>query len=418
MQVTIYPSAIAGTLEAPPSKSLTIRAYAAAMLANGISAVKNPSLCSDAETMLKVVEKTGAAITAGKKRVLINSSGQSVTGHIHCGESALTARLMLAIATLSSEQSIITGSGSLLQRLLGHIGQPMKQLGVRYADSGGFLPARVKGTASGGRVTVDGSVSSQFVSGLLMTLPLLQEDSELTVHQLKSAPYVELTLEMLQHFGIDIPKTNAQQFTIRGRQQYQPATVTIEGDWSGAAFLMCAAAIGGNINLKGLNPKSKQADAALFQLFGELGIHAHFQGDDLTVAASKIPAFTYDCSHCPDLVPALCVLAANASGVCRITGIGRLKEKESDRAAVLKKELGKMGVNMMVHPGEMIIYPGKISGGEVSSHHDHRIAMACAVAALNADAPVTITNAECVAKSFPSFWDDLKVAGAKISTLL
>lgn len=416
MQVTIYPSAISGESKAPPSKSLTIRAYAAAMLASGISIIHNPSACTDAKTMLSVAQQTGAEITIGNNQVSIKGSGQINVGEIQCGESALTARLMVAIATLSSKQSIIAGSGALLQRALGDIASPMKQLGVEYTDSSGMLPAKVKGPASGGQIVVDGSLSSQFVSGLLMTLPMLPDDSELTVNHLKSAPYVELTLEMLQNFGIDILKTNPQQFTIIGRQHYQPATITIEGDWSGAAFLMCAAAIGGNLNLKGLNPKSKQADTALIQLFDDLGIHAHFQVDDLIISSSKIPAFVYDCSHCPDLVPALSVLAANASGKCRLTGTGRLKEKESNRTAVLKKELGKLGVRIVHYPDEMIIYPGKISGGEVSSHHDHRIAMACAVAALSADSPVTITEADCVAKSFPTFWDNMKMAGVKIST--
>jgi 3-phosphoshikimate 1-carboxyvinyltransferase len=418
MQVTIYPSTLSGKIKAPPSKSLTIRAYAAALLAGGISKILNPSACTDAKTMLSVVQQAGAEITTGNNQVSIKGSGQTIGGKIHCGESALAARLMLAIATLSSKQSIIAGSGALLQRALGDIALPMRQLGVKYADSGGLLPAKVKGPASGGQVVVDGSLSSQFVSGLLMTLPMLHDDSELTVNQLKSAPYVELTLEMLNHFGVNILKTDDLHFTIKGRQQYQPATITIEGDWSGAAFLICAAAIGGNLTLKGLNPKSKQADAALFQLFGELGIHAHFQGDDLFISSSAIPAFVFDCSHCPDLVPALSVLAAKSSGICRLTGTGRLKEKESDRAAVLKKELGKLGVRILLNQDEMIIYPGKISGGEISSHHDHRIAMACAVAALSADSPVTITEADCVAKSFPTFWDEFRAAGAKISSLL
>lgn len=417
MQVTIYPSTLSGEIKAPPSKSLTIRAYAAAMLANGLSVIHNASICSDAQAMLSVVQQAGAEITTGNNQVSIKGSGQTIGGKIHCGESALAARLILAIATLSSKQSMITGSGTLLQRALGNIALPMRRLGVKYADSGGLLPAKVKGPASGGQVVVDGSLSSQFVSGLLMTLPMLHDDSELTVNQLKSAPYVELTLEMLNHFGVNILKTDDLHFTIKGRQQYQPATIAIEGDWSGAAFLMCAAAIGGNLTLKGLNPKSKQADAALFQLFAELGIQAHFQGDDLIVSSSKNPAFSFDCSQCPDLVPALTILAANSSGICRLTGTGRLKEKESDRAAVLKKELGKLGVRILLNQDEMIIYPGKISGGKISSHHDHRIAMACAIAALNAEKPVTITNAECVAKSFPSFWDDMKMAGVKISTL-
>lgn len=416
MHVTIYPSGVAGNLRAPSSKSQTIRAYAAAMLAGGDSALFRASACDDAKAMLAIAEKAGAVVKERKLGIAVSGGVLLPAGQVDCGESGLVARLMIALAALSDTEVTITGRGTLMQRSMGDIERPLHALGVSCLSDGGRLPFRVKGPVTGSSVTVDGSSGSQFVSGLLMALPLAGQDCLLTVERLRSAPYVDLTLEVLNKFGIVIENKNNQHFFISGNQRYLPVNLKIEGDWSGAAFMMVAAAINGDMTIAGLNIRSAQADGAVLTLFREAGIKTRLAGEKLTVFKSEPKPFHFDCTNCPDLFPPLAVLAAQATGPCRINGVERLENKESNRAKTLTTELRKLGIKTVVAGNEMIVYPGEITGGAVSSHNDHRIAMACAVAALNATGPVTITDAGCVRKSYPDFFGDLKQAGVKMRT--
>jgi 3-phosphoshikimate 1-carboxyvinyltransferase len=416
MHVTIYPSGVAGNLRAPSSKSQTIRAYAAAMLAGGTSVLFRPSACDDAKAMLAIAEKAGAVVKERKLGIAVTGGAQLPAGQVDCGESGLAARIMIALSALSDKEVIITGSSTLMQRTMGDIEQPLHELGVSCSSGNGRLPFRVKGPITGGSVSVDGSSTSQFVTGLLMALPLAGGDSVLTVERLHSIPYLEMTLEVLKKFGIAIERGNDHQFIISGNQRYMPANLKIEGDWSGAAFMMVATAINGDMTISGLNIRSTQSDMAMLTLFREVGIKTRFAGERLSVFRSEIQPFNFDCTHCPDLFPPLVVLAAHARDKCCIKGAERLMNKESDRAKTLTSEFGKLGIKIEVAGNEMIVHPGEIHGGTVSSHNDHRIAMACAVAALSAKTPVTITDAECVAKSYSRFFDDLQKAGAKLDT--
>jgi 3-phosphoshikimate 1-carboxyvinyltransferase len=414
MQVTINPSIVSGQIQSPPSKSQTIRAIAGAMLAKGVSVLSNASHCEDAQAMIEIAKKLGAKISIDKEIMTIAGGDLQFVSEVNCSESGVAARLMIALSALSDQEITITGSGSLMRRHLGDIQKSMGELRVTCESDRGFLPVKIRGPVMGNMVTVDGNSGSQLLSGLLMALPNARHDVLITVENLRSAPYLEMTIEMMERFGVAVKRLSGNRFLTIGNQNYHPVNLKIEGDWSGAAFLMVAAAINGNLTIKGLNPQSTQADKVILSLFQTLGINFGFDGDCLTVRQSTIPPFNFDCTDCPDLFPPLTALAAYAAGVCRINGVERLAHKESHRSLTLQSEFAKLGVKIIIENNELVIFPGIITGGSVFSHNDHRIAMACAVAALKAASPVIIENAECVNKSYPSFFDDLSNAGAKI----
>ncbi len=417
MRATVSSSQLSGTVMAPPSKSHFIRLVAAAMLAKGESKIHHPSTCDDARAMLTIAGEMGAKVTFHTGHMSISGnpdfSGQRI---FHCGESGLAARLMIAIGSLFDDKVTINGEGTLLKRKLGNIVEPLQQLGVNMISKTQTLPVKLAGPSKGGTVVVNGSESSQFVSGLLMALPLAKEDTLLIVENLKSRPYIDLTLEVLKSFGISIQPEGYQRFFIKGNQHYQPAVLNTEGDWSGGAFLLVTGAINGNLRVSGLDLTSKQADRAIIDALKSAGANITFEDQEIIVKSRKLQAFEFDATHCPDLFPPLAVLAAHCAGVSVIYGVDRLIHKESNRAKALKEELGKMNVNIEIDKNEMRIVAGKTRGSLINSHTDHRIAMAGTVMALTATGETTITNAECVAKSWPEFFTSMSSVGANIST--
>ena len=408
MNVTINPSMISGKLTAPSSKSLAIRAIVAAMLADGTSILKNPSRCDDALAAIKMAEYFGADFWIEDDILTITGNSISHETLINCGESGLLARLMIPLAALGFDEITITGEGTLLNRKLGNIAGPLQNLGVNCNTNNGFLPVKVKGPIRGGKVEVDGSESSQFISGLLMACPLAKSDTEVLVSDLKSRPYIDLTIDLLKKFNIKIENLDYQHFKIQGNQKYKSANIELEGDWSGAAFLLVASALNGEVRVSGLNQFSEQADRNILVALAEAGVQLKHENGDISISKSQLSAFEFDATHCPDLFPPLAVLAAAANGVSKIKGVDRLKNKESNRGKTLQEELGKLGIEIILDGNMMLVKGGKIKGGTIFSHHDHRIAMAAAVSGLNAEKPVIIQNAECVSKSWPSFFDDLK----------
>jgi len=414
MKVTVYPSAILGKITAPASKSQTIRAIVAAMMSQGKSTLINPSLCEDALSALRATESCGITGYLENRKLMIEGGTGAFPDIINCGESGLLARLMIPLVSLGHKPVIITGEGTLLKRKLGNITIPLQDLGVLCHTSNGCLPVTVKGPLSGKFAEADGSESSQFISGLLMACPLSVNDKHLRVVDLSSQPYIDLTLEMLRKFGIIIENSHYRDFYIEAGQVYQPAEISLEGDWSGAAFLAVAGLAAGNLRISGLNLQSEQADLKILEALAEAGACVEWRDNDCIVTGQKIRAFCFDATHCPDLFPPLAVLAALAEGTSTVTGVRRLAQKESNRGLTLQKELGKLGIEIYLNDDQMMIKGGQIQGGEVFSHHDHRIAMAAAVAGLIAKRPVTINHADCVSKSWPSFFDDLVLLGARI----
>ncbi|MDX2359984.1 MAG: 3-phosphoshikimate 1-carboxyvinyltransferase [Crocinitomicaceae bacterium] len=410
MDKEIRESSLKGTIAIPASKSDGQRAVLCAGLAKGGSIIINLGKSDDERIMLENVGELGAEIAA------TNDNGISIHGTteipvatiISCGESGLGLRLLTSVVSSFDGLKSINGHGSILEREHTFFGNTLPNMGVDFLSNENKLPFTLRGKMLGGNYTVDGSQSSQFLSGLLMALPLVEEDSILKVENLNSKPYVEMTLDTLKSFGIEIEHTNLEEFRIRGGQKYTATNYTIESDWSSASYWMVAAAIGHSIQLKGLNFQSRQADRAMIQALENAQCKVSVEDQVLSIDGSARKFFTFDATHCPDLFPALVVLASFCEGTSTIQGAERLVNKESNRGIALQQEFGKLGVTIDLEADEMHIHgTGKVLSGNVDSHNDHRIAMCLGIAGTKIEGGLTIGGAEAVSKSYPSFWDDL-----------
>ena len=388
------------------------RAVAASALARGKSAISNPSLCEDAKAAIRCARALGARVEIKNGKAIVEGRAGRVGRKLDCGESGLCMRMFAPIAALSGKQVEITGKGSLLSRPAGMVAEPLRKLGAECRTTRGRLPIIVRGPIRADSLEVDGSESSQFVTGLLMALPLCEGDSVLKVSNLKSKPYVLMTLELLAKFGIKVRHDRAlSRFEIMGGQKYRPRSMEVEGDWSSAAFLLVAGAVAGRVRVNGLRADSLQADRAVIAALRGAGAKVRIGKCEAVAEKSGLNGFRFDASDCPDLFPPLAALACSCKGTTVLSGVGRLKGKESDRAASLVSELSAMGARVKVDGNRMIITGGKLLGGEVDSHNDHRIAMACAVAALASEKGAKIAGEKCVAKSYPGFFRDLDSLG-------
>lgn len=416
MNKIIFPSSIKGTIAAPASKSYMQRTVAAALLCDGITTINNPSFCEDSMRSIEIAEQLGAKIDVSENKITITGGLKPINNILNCGEAGLSLRMFTPIAALHNKTIILNGEGSLKTRPLPSVEEPLKHLGVKVETNNGFIPIEVCGPIKGGNITIDGSISSQFLTGLLMALPLAENNSTITVDNLKSKPYIDITLTLLKTFGIKVINNNYTKFTIKGNQKYLPQTYTIESDWSGLSFLLVAAAINGDVTITNITAVSKQADYAIIYALKKAGVNIEINKNKILVNKSTILGFRFDATECPDLFPPLVALASAALGTTVITGVSRLKHKESDRAKALVKEFSKIGIDIKIDGDNLIIKGGKIKGTTVNAHNDHRIAMALSCVAIIADAPITITGAECVAKSYPEFFDDMELLGLKTET--
>lgn len=300
----------------------------------------------------------------------------------------------------------ITGTGTMLRRPIGMMIDPLRNLGVQVR-SNGYLPITVQGPLRGGETDVEAYVSSQFLTGLLMSLPLAEGDTILHVEQPNSLPYLAVTVDLASKFRIRMEHNGFREFFIPGGQHYHPAKLHIEGDWSSAAFMLVAGAIAGEVTAKRMNTLSLQADLAIIQALTKAGAVIITTPDEITVRKRELTGFDFDATQRPDLFPILAVLGANCEGTTHIRGVNRLVYKESNRAEAIVSEYTKLGMDVALEDDVMTVRGGSLSGGTIDSCNDHRIAMAAAIAALAASGPVTITNAQAVTKSYPRFWDDL-----------
>ncbi len=410
MEQIISRSAIGGTVAPPCSKSYAQRALAVALLANGESTIGNLELCDDTRSAIRCIEALGAEVTyIDDSTIRVRGRLAPRTDHLHIGESGLATRLFTPIASLHNQPITINGEGTILYRPISMMIDPLRQLGVEVRDGGGFLPIQVCGPMQGGEVTVDGSISSQFLTGLLLSLPMAQNDTTIYVKNLKSLPYVDMTIDTARRFGVEIAHKDYCEFFIEGNQRYAATNYMIEGDWSGAAPMLVAGAVAGEVTIENMSCLSLQADTAIIKALISAGAEVESTANTVTVRHRQLKAFEFDATHCPDLFPALVALAANCEGISTIYGTERLLHKESNRAATLAEEYTKAGIEVDIDEQNIMrIRGGKIHGCTADSHGDHRIAMSMAIAALTADAPIVIEGAECVAKSYPSFFDDLK----------
>lgn len=412
MDKYVSASNIKGVVIPPSSKSYAQRAIAISLLANGRSILRNIEFCKDTRSALACIEALGAKVSLLDESTLAIEGGLNpVSNLLNVGESGLATRLFTPIASLHNTPICIQGEGTLLHRPMSMMIEPLRSLGVEVRDGGGFLPIEVCGPIHGGTLTVDGSISSQFITGLLLALPMAQDDTTLKVTNPVSTPYIDMTIDSARRFGIEIMHNEGDysEFFIEGRQQYTPTDIAIEGDWSGAATMLVAGAIAGEVTVKNISTLSKQADTAICQALERAGAGLIIEQDAVTVSRRELRAFEFDATHAPDLFPALAALAAAAEGESVIIGTNRLRHKESDRAETIRQEYEKLGIEIDIsEPNIMRIRGGEIHPAEVFSHDDHRIAMSLAISALRCKGEVKITNAECVEKSYPTFFDDLE----------
>lgn len=413
MKVTVSPAAINGSVTANPSKSAMQRAVAAALLAKGKTVIHNPGLSNDCLAALEVAENLGAMVKRVNEDIEITSKGiQPFYDEINCGESGLGIRMFTPVAALSEQQITINGHGSLVTRPMHFFEEVLPQLGVRIKSRDGKLPLEIQGPLQAKDITIDGSLSSQFLTGLLMAFGSVADKAKITVKDLKSKPYIALTLQLMEHFGVRVRNENFEHFYFDKKQEYKAGEYTVEGDWSGAAFLLVAAAVAGKAEVHHLNTMSAQSDKAIMEALEKSGAEILPGVFTVIVGKRELKAFEMDATDCPDLFPPLVALAANCKGVTKIKGVSRLAHKESDRGITLQQEFGKMGIRIDLEGDVMHVHGGTgIKGAVVHSHNDHRIAMACAVAALTADSAVTIENAEAINKSYPEFYDHLTKLG-------
>lgn len=417
MRVSISPSVIKGAVTANPSKSAMQRAVAAALLAKGKTVIHNPGLSNDCLAALEVAENLGAVVKRGEETIEITGKGvQPLHEEINCGESGLGIRMFTPVAALSEKTITINGHGSLVTRPMHFFEEVLPQLGVQIKSRDGKLPLEIRGPLQANNVTIDGSLSSQFLTGLLMAFGAVADKAAITVKDLKSKPYIALTLQIMEHFGVKVRQENFEVFHFDSKQSYRPVEYTVEGDWSGAAFLLVAAAVAGKAEVHHLNTQSAQSDKAIMEALEKAGAEILPGVFTMIIAKKELKPFELDATDCPDLFPPLVALAANCKGVTRIKGVSRLAHKESDRGLTLQQEFGKMGIRIDLEGDDMFVHGGTgIKGATVHSHNDHRIAMACAVAALTADGPVTVENAEAINKSYPEFYDHIATLGAAVT---
>lgn len=422
MKAIVAPSQLKGSITAPTSKSSMQRACAAALVRKGETVLLNPGNSNDDKAALNIIQQLGATVDVQEGKIVISSSGVNPVGNvIDCHESGLSIRMFTSIAALSEQRITVKGSGSLSKRPMNFFDEVLPQLGVGIKSNEGYLPIEITGPLQPENITVDGSLSSQYLTGLLFAYAAADaKNVGIKVTNLTSRPYVDLTLQVLKSFGLKLPENrNYEEFYFSEEAtDHQPSTInyTVEGDWSGGAFLLVGAAIAGDVTVKGLDQFSTQADKAVMQALVQAGTSMSIMDEHMEIRKSKLKAFHFDATDCPDLFPPLVALASYCEGTTVIEGANRLTHKESNRALTLQEEFGKMGVNIKLQDDLMIIEGGvALKGAEVSSHNDHRIAMATAIAGLKADNKVTVTGAEAVNKSYPQFWEHIKTLGANIS---
>jgi 3-phosphoshikimate 1-carboxyvinyltransferase len=411
MNVTVYPKKYAGTIAIPASKSDTQRALLAASFAKGKSILRNLGCSEDDEAMLSSIQQLGATvyknITNEIEVIGIDQFPSNIT--LQCGESGLGSRLLIALCACHSGEFKITGEGSLLKRSMSFYLDLFNENSIQATFTNqSFLPLSFNGGLKPGEFIVDGSQSSQYISGLLMGLPLLKGDSKLIVQNLTSTPYVDMTVQTLKQFGIQIERAANEIFLIKGNQEYQPVDYTIESDWSSASFWLVASALGQDIRVSGLSLESLQADRKIIDILISADCKINVENGLITIDGTNRKAFEADLTHCPDLFPIMTIFALFCKGTTTLYGVERLVNKESNRGEVLQEELSKLGVQIQLKENTMVIEGvEEISGGTISSNNDHRIAMAFAILGMFSKSPITIESAEAVSKSYPNFWEEL-----------
>ena len=429
MKIAIKPSILNGTIEIPPSKSYSHRAVIAAALAESgkKSKIDNLKFSVDITTTTDIMENWGAKIKRFESALeIVGNDGRVVPKdkYVQCNESGSTIRFLIPIGITDENELIFDGKGKLVDRPLDSYYRIFDKQGIFYKNENGKLPLTVNGKLKAGNYEIDGNISSQFITGLLYALPLLDGDSKLTINKnLESKGYIDLTLEILKLAGIEIVNNDYKSFDIRGNQIYKPFDYTVEGDYSQVAFWIVAGIISANkdneVKCLHVNKNSLQGDREIIEIVERMGANIEIFDDYVLVRPSKTKGTVIDISQCPDIGPILTVLGALSEGETRIINGERLRIKESDRITSIKTELNKLGANVAEEGDSLIIQgvEGFKGGVTVNSWNDHRIAMSLAIASTRCEKEIILEEAESVRKSYPHFWDDFVKMGGEIEVV-
>lgn len=411
MNLCISPSPLGGELAAIPSKSDAHRVLILAALSKGTTRVEINRLSDDIQTTIDCLIALGAEIRRTPD-ALIESGISAFAEHpeLNCRESGSTLRFLLPVAAVRRVNACFSGSGRLPERPIGELMEAMRQHGVRFSAE--QLPFSIGGKLSGGEYVLPGNVSSQYLTGLLLALPLAKEDSILKLTtKLESAAYVEMTLRTLRSFGAVVEEQD-ETYRIPGSQVYRtPGIIRVEGDWSNAAFFLAAGALKNRVRLTGLSKLSPQGDQSILSALTQFGAKVLQSYDVVEVSPGALHGCELDVSETPDLLPILAVLAANADGETRLVNAARLRYKESDRLTATANLVNALGGTAKELPDGLIVSGGGLSGGTVDGCHDHRIVMSVAIASIACNEPVTILGADAVNKSYPEFFEDFARLG-------
>jgi 3-phosphoshikimate 1-carboxyvinyltransferase len=419
-QVAIGPGRVSGEIAAPPSKSVMQRVLALLLLRNGSLVIRNPGRGADDETLLAILKAAGFSIGQSETSLTIAAPGAQSLTSVNFGDSGLAARMLLPILATRREQIELDASSQLRGRGFGSLITVLKNAGASLETDDSGWPTSIQGPINATELSVDGSFSSQPVTGLLYALAAGADESVLNVQNAASAPYIDLSLQVMDELGFPLPEYSGYQsfrFQAGRRLKPIPSFYTIEGDWSAAAFWLVAGAIAGPLRVTGLNAFTAQADKRVLEALMDAGAGLSIESEQITVRPATLQAFHFNAADSPDLFPALAVLGCFAGGQSVIEGVSRLVNKESNRAETIISELGKLGADIRLQDDLMIIRATPLNGGTIDSHADHRIAMMAAIAALRASGPVVIKGAAAVAKSYPAFFEDLKGLGGAVNVL-
>jgi 3-phosphoshikimate 1-carboxyvinyltransferase len=420
MKAKVSRSDVGGTVEAPPSKSYTHRAIVIGSLGKYCN-IKKPLLSGDTLATVGACKAMGADINVGEDGIEIAGvigSPQVPEDVINAQNSGTTLRLCMGMASLADGATVFTGDESLRKRPNGPLIKALNDLGaICYSTRfTGTAPIVVHGTMQGGEISIDGGISSQFISSLLISCPFAKSDTTIKINgELKSRPYVEVTLEMIEKAGGNIA-TDLKEFNIESGQEYDLKSYHIPGDFSSASYMLAAAAMtGSKVTVENLF-ESKQGDAAILEYLLDMGANVYWDTDNgsVTVEGDTLHGIDIDVGATPDLVPTLAVLAACSKGTTNILNAEHVRYKETDRLHAMATELKKMGVDIVEKPDGLAIKGGKMKGTEVDGYDDHRIVMALSIAGLVASGTTTINDPDAVNISYPGFFNDLKKLGAKV----